>query len=189
MRYVPPQTVPELLQRSSTGRQLSKQLEDEFEAERDARHADLRKRKAAAIALFHKQKPGADAAVKAADDKEASARKLAEEALQDYIKARAVLDTVYGTMTGTVDPLDREMRTCCDPRIEDFIVELEALKSGCLGLYRVSADGKSDNAAAIQTRAIAIRNALDAAERLKIDPGVADAGSAIDQLRNSIPKA
>jgi hypothetical protein len=188
--------VNELIARSG----ILKQLADEDAARRSAQHADLRQRKAAALAAFQKQKPVADAAVAAADKKADDARKLADQALQDYIAARAKLDTVYGTLSGTVDPIDREMRTCCDPAIDAFKAELEQLRTDTPALHRNTQDPNGpytdlngnkfrDNRFEVQARVVAISDALGAADRLKIDPNVDDVPAAIDAIRKSIPEA
>jgi hypothetical protein len=177
--------VAEILARTGIGRQIA----DENEANRAAQHADLRKRKAAALALFQKQKPVADAATAAADVKAAEAKKLADQALNDYIAARAKLDTVYGTLTGTLEPIDKEMLTCYDPAIDAFVAELNALKIGCGNLYRLSEDKQSNNSVAVNARVRALMDACDAANRLKIDPSIEDMPAAIASIRTSIPKA
>jgi len=170
--------VREILARTGIGKQLAV----EAESERVTRHEALRARKAAAIAKFLKDKPAADALVRAADQKAVDAQELAKVALNDYVKAREKLDTVHGTLSSVVDPVDKEMRTCCDPAIDAFKAELEAMRAECPNLQRVSDDGKTDNRAAIN-------NALDAAERMKIDPTVDDVPAALAAILKSIPQA
>lgn len=177
--------VNELIARSG----ILKQLADEDEVRRSAQHANLRQRKAAAIALFQKQKPVADAATAAADKKADDARKLADQALKDYIDARGKLDTVYGTLTATVDPIDKQMLTCYDPAIDAFKIQMTTFKSEIASLYRLSTDRESDNSAAVNARARALNDAMEAADRLKIDPSVDDVPAAIDAILKSIPEA
>jgi hypothetical protein len=179
------QHVAEILARTGIGKQLA----DENEANRSAQHAALRARKAAAISLFQKQKPTADALVAAADTKAENARKLADAALQEYISARTKLEAVYGTLTGAVDPIDKEMRTCYDPAIDAFKAELETLKSDCAHLFWVSADRTTDNSAAVNARVRALMEARDAADRLKIDHIVTDVPAALAAILATIPKA
>jgi len=190
------QAVEQILARTGIGKQMA----DEAAANRLAQHAGLRKRKAAALARFLKDKPAAEAGVAAAEDMARAAQKAHEVALAAYIKARENLDTVYGTLTVVVDPIDLEMKQCYDPRIDAFVTELDSLKTASPGLYRGWPDSKgpntdtngnrfSDNRAAIESRIRAIGEVRDAAERLKIHHEVEDVGAEIDRLRNSIPKA
>jgi hypothetical protein len=176
--------VADILARTGIGKQIA----DENEAKRSAQHADLRARKATALALFLKQQPACDAAVAAADRQADDARKLADKALAAYIDARSKQDAVRGTLTGTVDPIDKEMRTCYDPAIDAFKIQLESLRSDCTQLFKLSQDGKTDNSAAVNLRIRALIDARDAADRLKIDPNVDDIPAALAAILATIPK-
>jgi hypothetical protein len=177
--------VIELVARSG----ILKKLADEDEERRAAQHAGLRQRKAAAVVLYQKQMPAADAAVAAADKKADDARKLANDAMQEYIAARGKQDAVRGTFIGTTEPIDREMLTCYDPAIDAFKAELKTLQDGCATLFRLSEDRKTDNSAAIDARVRALIEARDAADRLKIDSSANDVPAALAAIRKSIPEA
>jgi hypothetical protein len=190
------QAVEQILARTGIGKQIA----DEAEANRVAQHAGLRKRKAAALARFLKDKPGAESGIAAADAQARAAQKAAEDAFRTYLKAREALDTVYGTLTVVVDPIDLEMKQCYDPRIDSFMAELEELRAATPGLHRTWPDSKgpftdtngnrlSDNRVAIESRIRAIGEIRDAAERLKIHEGVEDVPAELDRLRKSIPEA
>jgi chromosome segregation ATPase len=188
--------VRELLGRTGVGKQLA----EEEAARRRAEHQALRERKAASVKRLLAERPKAEAAVAAAEAKQRAAVLAAEAALQDYIRAREVLDTIVGTHSNELAELHPKMHASCDPRIDDFLAELRAAQAGCANLCRTwpapngpyaAADGRrvADNRLEVERRVRAIREAIDEAERLKLAHDVTDVGAELERLRRAIPEA
>ena len=177
-----------LLEKTGVGRQLA----DEAEAARKASFASLQKRKAASLATFLKNRPGAEARVESAEAKQRASQTLAEDALQDYIKAREALDTVIGTHQNDLNAIHPDMLKHADPQIAAFRVELLALQENMHSLYRSSRDAKgnsADNTAQIDLRVRRIHSALDELTRVALSHEIADFGAEISALRTAIPEA
>lgn len=190
------QAVNQILERTGIGRQLR----DEAEAQRAARFEALRKRKAEALAKYAKDSPKAAALVEAAEAKQRAAQKAAEDALQEYIRAREVQSNVIGTLQSVVDPIDAEMRQCHDPAISELERDLEAQRADIPNLLHTVADPDGplvtaqghrfrSNQAAVDRRHRAILAVQDECKRLRIHPDVTDVAGEIARLRKSIPEA
>lgn len=190
------QAVHELLVRTGIGQQLAA----EVEAQRAARHAELRQAKAATVAAVLEARPKIEAAVVAAEGKQKAAQQAAEAALQEWIAARGRLSALLDGHSATLQQIEPEMRRCCDPRIEDFKRELVVLRDVSADLYRTIPDPKGtlvdaqgrrmrNNRAEIDRRTQIILDTIDAAERLKVAHDIDDVGAEIERLRNAIPGA
>lgn len=185
----------EVLKRTGIGEKIGA----EMEAERAVKHAELRKRKSAAIAKFIKARDAAETAARAAEAKERAARADADAALRDFIKTREALSGAHDAVQSEVAPLDAELTACADPAIDEFLVELDQLRAGCPSLLATwpekdgplrFADGRKarDNQAAVERRLREIARVTDVARTLKTRHDIDDVLGEIARLRASIPE-
>jgi hypothetical protein len=193
----PAQALEALLTHTGLGDKIQKDLDDG----RAAKFEALRRRKVDSVARFQRGAAPANAAVAAAEEKEKQARKLADEAIKDYVKAREQHSTVYETHRNECAELDREMLTCYDPAIDAFIAELHELRRTNQQRLRSWPDEKgelldvnrrrmSDNSDAVNRRDAAIFHlAHDVVPTLRTAHHVADVAAEIERLRNTIPEA
>lgn len=185
---------------------LGQQLEDELEAEREARFRALAKRKGDALKRFSVDRDKCKTRLDAAEEKHKAAQKAAEAALAEVITANAALSTCHDQYKLDMETIEPQMLQCIDPRIAAFRRELEELLAATESLYRAWPDREgnlvalgfmpynpagrmSNNRAVVDRRARFIVNLFDEVDRLRLRHDVEDFGAEIDRLRSSIPRA
>lgn len=155
---------------------------------RQAKWNEAAAKKKAATAKFEGDRARVQKLLAADELASNAATKAAELAMNTEIKHREEFSTIHDTMTAATNSLDPILRQHADPAIAALIDEFIALRAAAPALHRASAGG-GDNGAAVVARIRALDAAIEAAQRLQIDPDATDVASAIDQLRKSIPGA
>jgi len=167
-------------------------LEADAIAARKAAAAEVRAKKRAAEEKFKTERDRLQALMAVADKKQVDSQKVAEAAMQDWIKLREQFSTIHETLTASNAIHDAALRQHVDPLIPAFIAELRELRDDCPRMYRMyeEAPGKVvDNRVAIDRRIRVLSDLIEAANRLITDPLVEDVPAEIARMRSSIPKA
>jgi hypothetical protein len=165
----------DLLESTTTGRQLVSKMRKEAAAEVLARRLDLVAQRASMEKSAAEEYPKLQASLQAAGDKVAAAAAALQDARAQYDRATAVCSSASFQHEGRRDVIDRELRKTAPEAIDKALAHLEEVREETRAALNSQGEGvgsartRVGNGESVRRRIFAINEARVAIEALKLE--------------------